>query len=178
MPIIWKSHCMSGISREHIDLSRLQVRRMEERDLEAVLRIERQSFKSPWTEEHFLFEIRENRHSLPLVLCYEDEVIGYAVCWKLFEEFHLANIAIDPKMRGMGLGEYLLDYTHSLIQDEWYYVLEVRVGNEAAIRLYEKKGFSVLFRRKNYYPDGEDAYLMIKYLKKGGKNELAEEKEN
>jgi ribosomal-protein-alanine N-acetyltransferase len=39
--------------------------------------------------------------------------------------------------------------------------LEVRVGNAAAIRLYERLGFRVMGRRPKYYADnGEDALLM------------------
>ena len=41
--------------------------------------------------------------------------------------------------------------------------LEVRAGNTAAIRLYEKFGYAVVGRRLKYYKDtGEDALLMTK----------------
>jgi ribosomal-protein-alanine N-acetyltransferase len=39
--------------------------------------------------------------------------------------------------------------------------LEVRTSNTAAITLYEKFGFVVAGRRAAYYPNGEDALLMI-----------------
>ena len=42
-----------------------------------------------------------------------------------------------------------------------YITLEVRVGNKAAISLYEKYGFKSLGVRKGYYQDNnEDALIM------------------
>jgi ribosomal-protein-alanine N-acetyltransferase len=41
------------------------------------------------------------------------------------------------------------------------FTLEVRPSNEAAIGLYEKLGFAVMGRRKQYYEDnGEDALIL------------------
>ena len=40
--------------------------------------------------------------------------------------------------------------------------LEVRSGNTGAIKLYEKCGFAKFGVRKNYYKDGEDAFLFRK----------------
>ncbi|RLE74023.1 MAG: ribosomal-protein-alanine acetyltransferase, partial [Thermoprotei archaeon] len=42
--------------------------------------------------------------------------------------------------------------------------LEVRISNTAAINLYKKLGFNIEKRLKNYYPDGEDCYVMTKKL--------------
>lgn len=38
--------------------------------------------------------------------------------------------------------------------------LEVRAKNSAAVALYEGLGFTLVGRRKRYYPDSEDALLM------------------
>ena len=44
------------------------------------------------------------------------------------------------------------------------HTLEVRTGNEAAKRLYEKFGFKEAGLRKGYYEDnGEDAVIMWRY---------------
>ncbi|RMF57218.1 MAG: ribosomal-protein-alanine N-acetyltransferase [Calditrichaeota bacterium] len=158
---------MSGILKEHIDLEAIQIRPMRIGDLDQVLAIEEKSFSNPWKRDHFLYEIKNNKLSESIVMEYNGQIIGYAICWHLFEEFHLANIAIAPEYRGLGLGEYLFDYTLSRAQNEQYYVLEVRVNNLPALKLYQKKGFSILFTRKNYYPDGEDAFVMVKHMKSG-----------
>ena len=42
--------------------------------------------------------------------------------------------------------------------------LEVRVSNSSAIMLYLTSGFRGLYARSRYYPDGEDAIVMVKEL--------------
>ena len=42
--------------------------------------------------------------------------------------------------------------------------LEVRVSNAPAMSLYLKHGFRGLYARVRYYPDGEDALVMVKVL--------------
>jgi ribosomal-protein-alanine N-acetyltransferase len=42
--------------------------------------------------------------------------------------------------------------------------LEVRVSNKEAISLYKKLGFEEVRIVKEYYRDGEDAYVMVKKL--------------
>lgn len=42
--------------------------------------------------------------------------------------------------------------------------LEVRQGNVAAAKLYKSLGFAEISVRKKYYPDGEDATVMVKEL--------------
>lgn len=46
-------------------------------------------------------------------------------------------------------------------------VLEVRVSNSAAIRLYDSLGFKKIGMRKDYYKEThEDAIVMLRHLKK------------
>jgi ribosomal-protein-alanine N-acetyltransferase len=48
--------------------------------------------------------------------------------------------------------------------------LEVRISNQAAQKLYEKFGFSVLNKRTRYYPDGEDALILHKRIARATKS--------
>jgi len=79
---------------------------------------------------------------------------------------HLMNLAVDPLFRRQGIGSILLqrglEYLRSLGAKTCE--LEVRVNNEEAIALYEKFGFGIKETIKNYYRNGDDAYLMIKEL--------------
>ena len=43
-------------------------------------------------------------------------------------------------------------------------LLEVRVDNAPALRLYEKRGYQLVARKPAYYSDGEDAYVMLREI--------------
>ena len=82
-----------------------------------------------------------NKHSLPIlqyVLQIENKVVGQQLLNEALQK------AIEEECENM--------------------TLEVRVSNERAIQFYEKNGFITVNTRKNYYEDGENAYLMIKPL--------------
>lgn len=90
-------------------------------------------------------------------------ILGYGGLWKIEGEAHISTIATHPDWRGCGYGELLLAsmFGKALRLNAEFIVLEVRVGNEVAQRLYQKYGFSRVGRKKNYYRnDKEDAWDM------------------
>jgi ribosomal protein S18 acetylase RimI-like enzyme len=78
----------------------------------------------------------------------------------------LYSIAIKPSHRRQGLAQILFNAGVSWAREagKARCLLEVRISNEGAIRLYEKVGFRRDGIRKNYYPTQtskrEDALLM------------------
>jgi ribosomal-protein-alanine N-acetyltransferase len=136
---------------------------MAEWHLEQVLRIERRSFGSPWTRNHFLFELRDNRYAENWVVELEDRVLGYACVWSQDDELKINNIAIDPQHRGRGLGRWLLRALLARARETGCRSaeLEVRPSNAAALALYCSEGFQQVGRRKGYYSvEKEDALVL------------------
>lgn len=144
----------------------MQIRRMTEKDLDDIETLERQIFPNPWARSSFDFEIKHNPYSFPLILEENKEIIGYAVIWKIYEEFHIANIAIRPDYQGRKLGKYLLMEILKMADNCKYAILEVRESNVKAIQLYEKFGFKVIMKRIAYYQNGETALVMQKIFRK------------
>ena len=140
------------------------IRPMREEDLDTVMKIENEVFRDPWSRRSYLFEIYNNRYSLPVVLEVNGEILGHAVVWLLFEEYHIATIAIAPQHQGQGWGTFFLNNLLSMADGADFAILEVRRSNTRAIRLYEKMGFYVNGVRYHYYQDGEDALIMRKEL--------------
>lgn len=66
------------------------------------------------------------------------------------------SIAVDPQARGRGFGRMLVEHAEAVshARERNTMQLEVRVDNDAAIRLYEALGYQAIARLENYYQDG------------------------
>lgn len=138
--------------------------------LDSVLEIERESNPYPWTARNFSDCIEKGYYSM--VLEDNERLVGFAIMAISSEESHLLNIGVNKDFRGSGFGEQILKkmIIAAEVMGSKKIILEVRVSNKIAYRLYEKLGFYEIGERKKYYrlPEGrEDAYVMSKTLKKG-----------
>jgi len=90
-------------------------------------------------------------------------ITGFIGVWMLPDEAHIVTIAVRDSHRRQGIGEMLLIAALDLAREKTQALvtLEVRVSNDAAIRLYEKYGFDQVGLRPRYYSDNkEDAYIL------------------
>lgn len=140
----------------------MKIRKMSEKDVEEVARIEQQIFTSPWSRESLQRACKEE-DNIYLVAERENKLIGYCGIWCSFESADLCNIAVLPGMRRQGVAEAILDEAVSLCRQRnvEQMLLEVRISNVAAISFYQKKGFFRINIRKAYYKNPtEDAVIM------------------
>lgn len=143
----------------------IHVRKYSERDLEQILKIERSSFKFPYPMSLFK-ELLSNRHTRMFVAeTVSDKIVGYILYSIKSPKCLLISVAVDPEYRRMGVGTMLMKAFLDDIKDV-VEVVELQVGcnNFEAIKFYYKFGFKVTGILKGYYPDGEDAFLMVKSL--------------
>src|SRR5262249_47759001 len=94
---------------------------------------------------------------------------GYLFAVSLYEEFHVNKIATDLRLRHQGYGRLLLEdaLARARSMGSAAMTLEVRVTNAAARQFYRSYGFAEAYRRRNYYQDGEDAFVLILALPAG-----------
>ena len=148
----------------------MSLRPATEEDLNAVLKIEAQSYPTPWTREQFKEEMQKPFANF-LVLT-DDEtdstVAGYVIYWIMFDEAHILNVTSALDWRGLGIGTRLVRHviSHALKKEVKKVFLEVRKSNSAAVALYQKVGFFIYHVKKSFYSDGEDAYFMQLFLEK------------
>jgi [ribosomal protein S18]-alanine N-acetyltransferase len=140
------------------------LRRLELRDLNAIERIERDSYPTPWSRSMFAGELAKPS-SISLGAFEEEggELVGYLVISRYVDAWHVMNVAVAPSHRRRGIARMLLDRLFELTASDERrgYTLEVRVSNEGAIKLYEQLGFVARGVRRGYYTDNrEDALIM------------------
>ena len=144
----------------------MSIREMKVDDLKRIVELEKDLFLSPWNEEDFIHELKENPMAGYYILEKENQIIGYIGLWFLGDQRQITTIATDRHFQGQGCASQLMEYALEKSEELHYQNvnLEVRVSNVKAIALYQKFGFKNVAVRKRYYSNGEDAYLMIKEL--------------
>jgi len=136
------------------------IRRLAYSDLPAVISIERRSFPTPWSLAMFVLEL-----SKPSGICLAatagDQLLGYLVCSRYEQVWHLMNVAVAPERRRAGVARRLIAQLLEESGGRLPLTLEVRVSNRPAIAMYERLGFRSAGVRPRYYRDnGEDALIM------------------
>lgn len=144
-------------------INEVSYRAMVPKDIPAVVKIEEESFATPWTKESFEHEMTGNEYAHYIVAAVDEEVIGHCGLWIILDECHITNVAVRKHLRGHHIGEGLM--REAIAQCKKLNVrlmtLEVRMSNLPAKNLYKKLGFQEGGIRKNYYTDDhEDALVM------------------
>ena len=144
-----------------------RLRAMEEADVPAVMAIERVAYEFSWTEGVLRDCFRFGYHCQ----VYEsgDGIIGYGIISIGAGECHFLNICIAPPHQQRGHGANLVTLLLEIARAAHARtaLLEVRVSNIAAFRLYHKLGFNEIGMRKGYYParaGREDALVLAREL--------------
>jgi [ribosomal protein S18]-alanine N-acetyltransferase len=141
----------------------IDLRRLDQADLDTVEAIERASYPTPWSRSMFAAELR--KPSALALGAYLDsgELVAYAFVSRYVDAWHVMNVAVAPQHRRRGIATELLERLFEVTAGDQRrgYTLEVRVSNADAIRLYERLGFQSRGIRRGYYTDNrEDALIM------------------
>ena len=151
--------------------SRIDIRPATERDLPALLEIERRCFTQDlFTEEKFRHYLQADE-SVLLVSEKRGEVVGCAVgeldVTKGTRTVWLDSIAVLPGMRRTGIATALLRRFENaaLQQDASSVLLEVSVRNQAARKFYQEESYEVVDQVPEYYGPGHDAVVLHKSLR-------------
>lgn len=144
----------------------IDYREMSTFDVPALVGIEKLIFpESPWSAAQF----REELSGVPktrkyLVAHLQGVIVGYAGIALAGDVADIHNIAVLPEFRNRGIASHLLNELESwaISKGVVALMLEIREGNMEAFPLYEKRGYSVISRRDNYYGPGIHALIMRK----------------
>lgn len=134
-------------------------------DVDAVHRIEQESFIIPWRREFFesevLSEWRFNR-----VAKRGGVIVGYLFSMFLLDEMHVNKIAVLESERRKGIADALMADCFAFARKQGIKTisLEVRQSNSGAQDFYRHLDFEKSYIRPRYYPDGESAVVMTREL--------------
>jgi [ribosomal protein S18]-alanine N-acetyltransferase len=138
----------------------IAISRLAYSDLPSVLAVERRAFTTPWSLAMFVLEL-----SKPSGVCLaarrDGQLIGYLICSRYADVWHLMNVAVAPERRREGIASVLMRRMFTELGPDARITLEVRPSNRGAIEMYEGLGFRAAGHRRGYYHDnGEDALIM------------------
>ena len=136
-----------------------EVRQFARRDLRRIVEIERASFgKDAWPSELFL-EYWRAAPDLFLIARDRGKIAGYSITRADWRGAELESIAVDPRYRGRGIAQALLQATIAGLS-RGALRLMVSTANEPALRFYQRFGFIRVRKVGNYYGAGRDAWRM------------------
>jgi ribosomal-protein-alanine acetyltransferase len=143
----------------------LHVEPGETRDARDLARIHAQSFFRGWPTEEFASFLADRNCPVYVACDARRRIAGFALIRTVADEAELLSIAVEPRWRGKGVGRALMDavFADLMLSPARRMFLEVDEQNHAAIRLYEKLGFSTISARKGYYSraDGSAATALV-----------------
>ena len=150
----------------------IRLRRARPGDVDALLAIERASFRSDRLSARQLAAHAAGRTQARFIVAERDgAILGNALVFlrRGARRARLYSIVVTSAARGLGLGRALLERAEREARSAGAeeLALEVRTGNRDAITLYEASGYRRIATRPAYYEDGAPAHRYLKSLKKG-----------
>jgi ribosomal-protein-alanine N-acetyltransferase len=120
----------------------IQVRKAEESDLQAVMRLDREAFPAEWHYGKGTLARALRAAHVFLVAC-DETIIGYAYGDIAGGSAHLTRLAISPNRQGRGVGTALLSEAISQFHQHgaWCITVNTQRSNWMSQRLYQRFGF-------------------------------------
>ncbi|MCC7495250.1 MAG: ribosomal protein S18-alanine N-acetyltransferase [Fimbriimonadaceae bacterium] len=142
----------------------LQVARAVADDVEGILLVERHCFGRTWTRQQYLTEIAGSPHTYPAVARLDGRVVGFGSVTCIGEQAYIPTLGVLATHRQCGIGSRLLQALLAVARrmGAREVVLEVRVCNAAARRLYEQHGFEQVAIRRDYYEEPPDDAVVMR----------------
>ncbi|MGA2663621.1 MAG: GNAT family N-acetyltransferase [Nitrososphaerales archaeon] len=116
------------------------------------------------------FGMRYNRNSLyywrPILdYCWaykavqEETIVGGVIAMPTRQGLvYINSLFVDPRVRGLGIGSRLLEKVLGISAPG--FILDVKSGKRYLIEMYQRHGFKVVRRERNYYLDGSERIIM------------------
>jgi ribosomal protein S18 acetylase RimI-like enzyme len=146
----------------------ISIREARPRDLEAIARLENESFETDRVSRRSLREFLRAPHRPVAAATIDDELAGYVLVSlrKGTRALRIYSLAVGARFARRGVGRALLQAAEAYGRRHRReaLTLEVRYDNASAIALYESCGFRLFGEHTHYYADGATALRYEKPL--------------
>lgn len=143
----------------------MNIRYMEESDLDEVTFLEESCFSTPWKRQDFA-DVLTNPDRIYLVAEQEGKILG-GIMLSMIPSVHegdISNVAVFEEYRCRKIASQLLEKIIRIGKEEYginEFTLEVREKNDAARGLYEKAGFISEGIRPDFYDNPKDNAVIM-----------------
>ena len=130
----------------------------------SIAALESECLECPWSEKQIAESIESPGYTF-FVACLGGTFAGYIGIEWCLDEGNICNVAVSPNARRAGVATALVEalVDEAKRRGAVRLFLEVNENNAAAKSLYDKFGFTVSYRRPNYY-GSEAAFVMVKEI--------------
>lgn len=144
----------------------MEIRAWKYQDILRISQIEEECFAAEHWSYKMLASSFETETFRGVLVEDGGEIVGYGGITVVADTADFENVAVTEPYRRSGVGTAIVEELIKIAQDSGAkkVFLEVRVSNVAAMCLYLKNGFKGVYARTRYYPDGEDALVMVREL--------------
>jgi len=146
-----------------------ELRSLSTKDLDTLLRLNIRCFRNGenYTKHTFNYLLTQPQSLGFAAVTPKGDMVGFVLVMNNPDGVaHITTVGVAPEHRRRGVAEMLIGRVDSALRDRSVstVILEVRVSNYAAQRLYITSGYSIVQKMIRYYHNGEDGYLMMKSL--------------
>ncbi len=136
------------------------------KDLHQLQQLDQLFFPMPWSSASWEDFVSHDEYLIIMAKDSEtQELIGFSL-YKLntYEDLaHMVKFVLHPTFRKLGHGRQMLilsiDYLFDSCIEKIY--LEVNTSNNRTIKIYVECGFKKMHESKQFYSNGDDAYVMM-----------------
>lgn len=132
-------------------------------DLDDIMKMEPTLFSQPFSRKDYYNLLDNHPLCFGLKVVQDEKMIGYGVIQVVFEDANLLTIGIAETHQKQGFGKKLLEHLIDLADKKGALrmILEVRISNVSARKLYKSFGFRQNRIRKDYYQDEDGLELVL-----------------
>ena len=140
----------------------MQIKKISKNDLDQLVNISLEQFKNEsWSNEQYSEAYNDNNYVF--LGCFDNEkLLSFLVANESTDDVNILMLATSENNKNNGYAKSLIEYLQSYVKKQSKTLsLEVKKNNLPAINLYTKLEFKVVYVRKHYYKDGQNAIIMF-----------------